>query len=298
MKVHDCRQGSSEWFALRLGIPTVSRFGRIMTPARLGYSKAAPAFAAELVAEELLGYPLDFGADYDDEQISGRDASGNVWTRRGTDLEAEARLWYAALRDVDVQEVGFVTTDDEAVGGSPDGLVDADGGLEIKCRGAKAHVRCLVGVDPIADTNQIQGYLWLTGRAWWDVLAYNPSLPKRIERHYPDPAWAEAWTGCLERFGKDMERAEAVLLGDAEVIEDDNLAALLAASLKAGVDADPDALGMDDVDLLRVEIREARAAGVLDAADEAAIMDDVVNGRWASVRSMRKYLARAREAAR
>lgn len=297
MIVHDCVQGSSEWVSLHIGRPTVSRFGRIMTPAQRKYSKAAPGFIIELLTERLIGYPLDWGAFGDDEDVHGRDSDGNVWTRRGKDMEAEARAWYAAYRDADVTEVGFVTTDDERIGGSPDAFVGDDGGLEIKCRGAKMHMRCVLGEDPVADVNQVQGYLWLTGSDWWDVCAYSPDLPNRIERHYPDPSWVKSWEQCRAAFWKDWDRLSAMLDGIDYCVEDDNLKALLVASLKAGVEPDPEALDLDEIDAFREMVRDAKRAGVLDEPDESKALGDVVAGRWSEVQQMRRYLMRSKELA-
>lgn len=202
------RQGSAEWLDMRHGIPTCSQLSRILTPARLEYSKGARAFAAELIGERILGVPLD---GYD----------GNQWTDRGTEVEEEARLWYEFYKEVEVDRVPFITTDAGNFGGSPDGLVGEDGLIEIKCRSAKHHMRCITGVDEIADRLQTQGYLWLTGRKWVDVVAYNRDLPKKIVRQYPDEEVQGMITKQLDRFFTEMERAERKLLELGEVIEED-----------------------------------------------------------------------------
>ncbi len=224
----DIVQGSREWWALRLGTPTVSRFRRILTEKRLEYSKGADAFAAELLAERVLGEPADYTE------------ADTMWTGRGTSLEDEARRWYAFYRDVTVREVGFVTTDSGGVGCSPDGLVDDDpsgepGGVEIKCRSAKHHMGALLGLEPIADRLQVQGSLWVTGRAWWDVIAYNPKLRKRIHRVRPDPEVFGKIEAALDTFLERMERAEQRLAALPDVIEDDeDVLFQLIASVKAG----------------------------------------------------------------
>ena len=227
MIVHDktpmgnpLRQGSAEWMDLHVGRPTVSQLSRILTPSKLEYSKAARAYAAELVGERILGKSLNEA----DEERFGRSFAGNRWTDRGTDMEDEARLWYAFYRDVDVERVAFISTDDGRFGGSPDGLVGDDGLVEIKCRNAANHMRCIAGVDEIADRLQTQGYLWLTGRAWIDVLAYNPDLPKKIVRQYPEPSVQEMIGLQLDRFLGDMDRGEQRLraLGDV-IIEDEDI---------------------------------------------------------------------------
>lgn len=210
MKAHDCKQGSSEWVRLHIGRPTVSNLPKIITSARLEYSKAARAYASELIAERMLGRPLDWGAELE-----------TIWTDRGTDMEAEARAWYSFYKDTEVQQVGFIETDAGHFGGSPDGLVGDVGIVEIKCRSAKHHARSMTGVDEIADRLQTQGYLWLTGRAWIDVVAYNPDLPKKIVRQYPEKHVQEMIGTHLDRFCRDMERVERKLTELGPVIEDD-----------------------------------------------------------------------------
>jgi hypothetical protein len=224
MKIHDCKQGSSEWVALHIGRPSVSKLPRILTNTRLEYSKGARAYAAELIAERMLGRPLDWGAEYD-----------TIWTDRGTDMEKEARDFYAFFRDVEVTEVGFIETDAGHFGGSPDGLVGDDGLVEIKCRSAKHHARCITGVEEIAERLQTQGYLWLTGRAWIDVVAYNPDLPKMIVRQYPEEEVQEMIGRQLDRFCAEMETAERKLrdLGDV-ITEDEDLKWTLIESVRRG----------------------------------------------------------------
>ena len=222
MIVHDCAQGSAEWWDLRIGIPTPSRFARILTASKLAYSKGARPFVAELLAEQMLNRPLDYTE------------GDTLWTSRGSELEDEARKWYAFHRDVTVTEVGFCTTDDGTVGCSPDGLVGADGGLEIKCRSAKKHMVTILGIEPIADPLQVQGNLWVTGRDWWDIVAYNPELPKKITRQFPMPRFQEAIEKHLGAFLEEMDDARQALEAMGDVIEDgDELLSQLIASIWA-----------------------------------------------------------------
>ena len=197
MKVHDVTQGSPEWKALRLGIPTCSRFSDILTPKTLKPSSSATKYVAELCAEWMLGSPLV-------------DISSGAMDR-GTEMEDEACESYFHLHDDRVRLVGFVTNDEGTVGGSPDALVGDDGGLEIKVPMLKTHAAYLISDGLLARTYwaQVQGYLWLTGREWWDVFAYhpNPGIPNVLERVTVDERWQSAFHGALELF--DMNLAVA-----------------------------------------------------------------------------------------
>jgi hypothetical protein len=185
MKIVNCDQGSPEWFNARLGIPTASQFDRILTPKTRKPSGAQARYMAELLAEWLLGSPSE--------------SWSNAVVERGTELEEEAARWYAFDRGVDVEKVGFVTTDYGRVGGSPDRLVGSDGILEIKNPLAVQHVLYLLSEVP-EHTGQVQGYLWLTGRKWCDMLSYHPTLPPVVHRIKPDPDYFAALEAELLPF--------------------------------------------------------------------------------------------------
>lgn len=194
----DCVQGSADWANARLGIPTASQFARILTPAKLGYSSAAVAYINELLAEWVLGCPLDAGA--------------SAYMDRGTSMEPDARKWYAFTKGVEPRTVGVCLTDDRKVGCSPDFLVGDDGGGEIKCPSAKIHVGYLLGDVAEEHRSQVQGNLWVTGREWWDVISYSPVMPCACVRAYPDPDYQHALTEALGRFCRELEAARERLI--------------------------------------------------------------------------------------
>ena len=173
MIVLDVEQGSEAWANARLCIPTASNFGMVISPKKLNYSASAAKYRARLLAQWVCGYPLE-----------GFTPTGAML--RGTDLEAEARAWFEMQRDAEVVPVGFVMRDDGSSGGSPDGLVGEDGGVEIKVPLMTTHLEYLLADElPAEHIAQVQGYMYLTGRQWWDFVSYAPGLPcvlKRIDR--------------------------------------------------------------------------------------------------------------------
>lgn len=208
MKVHDCVQGSPEWAALRAGIPTASEFHRIVTatgklrtaPNSDRLSQGAQTYLCELIAEDFVG-PLDMGK--------------SQFMLRGSEMETEAVNYYEFTRDVDTQVVGFITNDAGTVGCSPDRLVgDGEvgfaegGGCEIKCLSAGKHVQCLFGMA-VEFKPQVQGCMWLTGRSWWDLLAYNPFMPKALVRFERDPEFIEALAASVAEFLIRLAQARA-----------------------------------------------------------------------------------------
>jgi hypothetical protein len=101
----------------------------------------------------------------------------------GAEKEAEARMAYEARTGALVEETGFIHHSTlEWCGGSPDGLIDADGGLEIKCPYETAvHVETMMTKSCAEHLPQIQGLMWITGRKWWDFVSYDPRMPKGVE---------------------------------------------------------------------------------------------------------------------
>jgi len=191
MKVETYDQGTVEWMLGRLGRPTASRYDQILTPKT--QKPAKTTYRAELLAEFLLGQPIEWGS--------------SSWTERGTDMEAEARRWYEFHTDKEVEEVGFIARDDGKTGGSPDGLVEG-GGLEIKCLGAINHTLHLLEDAP-AYTGQVQGYMYLTDRPWWDILFYSPNLPKLVVRVDRDEEYLKAFIPVLDDFIGQLDEDKA-----------------------------------------------------------------------------------------
>jgi hypothetical protein len=182
----DVEQGSAEWLAARLGIPTASQFHRILTPKTMKLSDQATGYACQLLAEQILGHEVD-------------GASG-TFMARGSILEAKAVEWYELERDVDTEKVGFVLRDDRRVGCSPDRLVGVDGLLEIKVPSAAVHVSYLLDDDGIGYRAQCQGQLWLTGRAWIDTLSFSPDMPNALVRVQRDEEFIGKLAAAVEQF--------------------------------------------------------------------------------------------------
>jgi len=187
----DVEQRTKEWREARAGIVTASAFDRLLTPKTLKPSDQAEPYMNRLLAEWFLGRPLD------DE-----DGDSDSWMKRGIVMEAEAWAWYAVEREVEVEEVGFCLRDDRLVGCSPDALVGDDGGLEVKVPRADVHVGYLRNPESLVAKyrGQVQGCLLVTGRAWFDLLSYNPAIPPVLVRVTPDPTYVEKLGPVLAAF--------------------------------------------------------------------------------------------------
>jgi len=126
------------------------------------------------------------------DAIRPRDSFSNHHMERGNELEPLARQAYEMSNDCIVTEVGFILHN-EYCGCSPDGLVmngeEMDGGIEIKARDDKEHLRLLEGGKIDTKTVwQIQMNLLITGAKWWDFISYNPNFKRSsiIRRVFPD----------------------------------------------------------------------------------------------------------------
>lgn len=164
MKIHDVQQNSLEWLMLRCGVPTASEFDQLLTPEfEIRKGEMPKTYLARKVAEAW-GGPLPGYNTIDMEM--------------GSILEKEAIPYFELKTNIDVSRVGFVTTDDGAVGCSPDGLIGADGGIEVKCPDAHTHVKYLLnGGLPKEYAAQVHGSMFVTGRAWWRFLSYRRNFP-------------------------------------------------------------------------------------------------------------------------
>ena len=176
MKYFDVEQGTEDWIKLRLGVPTASDFDKIMTPAKMQLSKSADKLIARLIGETCSPYLPERAESYTSRAM-----------RWGQETEAEARRFYAMEKNCVVSNGGFVTTDDGRLGCSPDGRIDEDGGLELKCPEPATHVQYLLdGGMPDEYKPQVHGQLIVTGFKYVDFLSYCDGLPPLLVRVEPD----------------------------------------------------------------------------------------------------------------
>jgi hypothetical protein len=199
----DVEQGSPEWERARIGMPTASGFDQILTPSTLKLSKSSDRYRNQILAEWLLGYSIDFSGRYQDL----------AFIERGRRMEAEARAWYEMHFGVDVPPGGFIMRDDEKVGGSPDGLVGEDGGVEFKVPAIHTHIGYLLKPEKLEAeyAAQVQGYLYLSARLWWDVVSYHPDLPTVVRRVQRNSEFIIALDASLDAFIEELDAAKAQL---------------------------------------------------------------------------------------
>lgn len=198
----DVEQRSEEWYELRRGALTSSKFATIM---------ASPQDPEGIGSRKKLLYRLA------GEQLTGvvAETYTSKAMERGIEMEPAARAFYRRTRFAEMREIGFVrrTIHNEfseplVVGCSPDGFVDPDGVLQIKTmipellipiaeKGARGF--------PSEHRAQCQGELWVTGRAWNDLMIFYEGMPVaptfRLER---DESYIKTIKDACEVFAYDL----------------------------------------------------------------------------------------------
>ena len=165
----EVEQRTDEWFAARIGKVTASRVADIIAKTKTGYSATRDNYMAQLVCERLTGQKGE--------------SFTNAAMQHGTDTEPLARLSYEVAQNVLVDEVGFVPHPSiEMAGASPDGLVNDDGLLEIKCPNTATHIETLLSQTvPGKYNTQMQFQMACTGRKWCDFVSFDNRLPHELQ---------------------------------------------------------------------------------------------------------------------
>jgi hypothetical protein len=193
MLIHSVVQGSSEWLAVRSGIPTASCFDKIITP-KGKPSAQAEKYLHKLLAERLMGHPVI--------EFTG------PWLERGKELEADAAAYYESMREVTCERVGFITNDAGTIGCSPDRLVGDDGLLELKVPAEHTHVAYMLTRAVDAEYYpQVQGQIWVAQRKWLDIMSYHPEMPAVVIRVERDDKYIAIMADAVETFSAKLEAA-------------------------------------------------------------------------------------------
>jgi hypothetical protein len=183
----DFPQGSPKWKALRAGIVTASEFGAMLAK---GEGKMRRALLLRLAGERITGEP--------------EETFTNAAMERGRQMEEQARLAYALVAGAEPKRISFARN--ELAGASPDALLSADGLLEVKNCKPSVLIEILEKGDfPPQHVAQVQGQMWITERAWCDLVCYWPKMPLFIKRAYRDPAYIANLRSAVIDFNRDLD---------------------------------------------------------------------------------------------
>jgi putative phage-type endonuclease len=171
-------QGSEEWRQARSGSIGASDAPSVVRRVKSGgFSADRESLLAVKVLERITNTPVE----------PYRSAA----MLQGTAREPEARMTYALVKGVEVEEIALVPH--PTIKGShcsPDGLVGLDGLVEIKCPMAAQHLDTLLNGQISSDhLTQMMWQMACTGRAWDDFVSYSSDFPgpmqiwiKRVHR--------------------------------------------------------------------------------------------------------------------
>jgi putative phage-type endonuclease len=162
-------QRSTEWFAARLGKVTASRVADVIAKTKTGYSTSRENYMAQLICERMKGMQSE--------------SYSNVAMQWGTDQEPLACAAYEAAKNVLVDAVGFIVHPTIInAGASPDGLVNDDGLVEIKCPNTATHIDTLLSnKTPSKYNTQMQWQMACTSRKWCDFVSFDPRMPEDLQ---------------------------------------------------------------------------------------------------------------------
>ena len=162
-------QGTTEWFAARCGKVTASRVADIIAKTKSGPSTSRENYLAQIVCERMTKKPAE--------------SYSNAAMAWGTEQEPFARAAYESVKDVLVEEVGFVLHPSiDGAGASPDGLVGLFGLVEIKCPNTATHISTLLDQKvPEKYNTQMQFQMASTGRHWCDFVSFDPRMDDGLQ---------------------------------------------------------------------------------------------------------------------
>jgi YqaJ-like viral recombinase domain len=191
LKAHNnIQQNSVDWLILRSGKITASEIDALVSP--LGKVKTGDGphtYLTQKLAEVWLGGPLP-------------SVQGVMDLDNGRIMEEYAKPAFTVETGLELEDIGFITADNEMLGCSPDGKIKGqDVGLEAKCPRVENHIKYLLsGRVPKDYVLQCQFSLYVTGWKKWYFYSYRSGFPSLIVEVGPDEAIQEAICEAVANF--------------------------------------------------------------------------------------------------
>jgi putative phage-type endonuclease len=162
-------QGTPEWLELRRGKVTASRVADILAKTKTGTSASRQNYLIELALQRTTK--------------TIEPSYTNAAMEWGTATEPQARVAYEINTNNFVDQVPFIDHPSiVSFGCSPDGLVGADGLLEIKCPNSATHWEYFKAKEPPKKYFiQMQAQMAVTGAKWCDFVSFDPRMPERSQ---------------------------------------------------------------------------------------------------------------------
>lgn len=179
-------QRTDEWFKARLGKVTASKISDVLAKIRTGEAAVRRNYKMQLATERLTGQKTD--------------SYINQAMQDGIDREDTAREIFEIVRDIKVEQVGFIDHPTiEMAGASPDGLLPDNGVLEIKCPVETTHTTNLLERKlPSRYVSQVQWQMACTGAEYANFVSYNPNFEPKLQLIYLDVERDDEYIEMLE----------------------------------------------------------------------------------------------------
>lgn len=187
------KQGSEEWFNLKLGVISASNASKVVAKKD---SETRNTYMMELIAQICTGDQEDLNSKYLE------------W---GNQFEAAARSSYEFESGLNIIQVPFVFKDERfREGCSPDGIVNDTKGVEIKCPYNAVHYVKFLSDDKIKPEYvwQYQFTMRVMGADEWDFVQYHPNMktkPLKILTVKKDLEKQKQLDDCVPQFIEDMD---------------------------------------------------------------------------------------------
>ena len=199
-------QGTDEWLKVRLGKVTASGVADVLAKTKTGVSASRGNYLIKLAIQRTTGVI---------EESYTNDAM--QW---GKDNEAQARIAYEVASNCFVDQIAFI--DHPTIkwfGASPDGLVNDDGLVEIKCPNSATHWEYFKAkAPPRKYFIQMQAQMACTTRQWCDFVSFDPRMPERsrllIVRVFRDNEFISDMENQVQEFLDEVEKEVNLMKGN------------------------------------------------------------------------------------
>jgi putative phage-type endonuclease len=197
-RIEAVQQGTEAWHQMRLGKVTASRVADLLAKTKTGPSASRGNYLIELALQRVTK--------------TIEESYTNVAMEWGTQTEPQARVAYEVKTGNFVDQVAFI--DHPTIPGfgcSPDGIVDVDGLIEIKCPNSATHWSYIKANEPPNKYFiQMQAQMAVTGAKWCDFVSFDPRMPERsqllVVRVMRDPEYILYMEAEISSFLKEVEK--------------------------------------------------------------------------------------------
>jgi hypothetical protein len=202
MKIHsNIEQGSTEWQILRSGKVTASCLDNLLTPKfEIRTGQMPKTYLNQVLSEVWIGGPLP--------------AVEGIWDlEQGTLLESYARPAFELETGLKVEQAAFIEADDNFFGASPDGIINGDTGVELKCPHLETHIGyILAGKLPEKYACQVHGSMYASGFKSWYFCSFRRNFPPLVLKIERDEEIQSKIAEALSEFRSNFDSAMAKLI--------------------------------------------------------------------------------------